>query len=569
MNDAGFTLGSAQAINDTLHWSRLGSQSKRWRLGAAVLFCVIVCIGCTTVSDYGMSWDEPFRFKGGDSKLAYYQSWFSGAPMQPPKDNYPGVFDLPLALAHECLPVFGTRSEKGHVWSLCFGLLGLLSAWRLTARIGGERAGFWALLLLFAVPRYYGHMFFNPKDIPLAATYVFGVWALVELFAKLPKPSWWHVAWVGLAAGLAMSARIAGLLILGYFALFVLLYLSVFYVFRYRSGRGLPAIEFAKDVTYWAMRGAVSGIIALLPVLIFWPAMHANPFERLRGTVETVQSYGWNGMVLMNGRFWPASDLPPYYIPYWMVSTMPESVLALFVLAVALGGGAILSYKRMCRWPQAAQFYPRLVLLFAAVFPLCYLLWKDPVLYDGMRHFLFVVPPIVCVAALGLEWLLRRAERCGRRLAYLGLQFGVGMACIVVCIEMLALHPYQYIYFNQIAGGLPAAYMRDETDYWGVSHKEAAEWLNAYVEARAPAAGCVYKVHQRYSRWMLEEHLNPEHFVMSKERDGADFFVSVTRFNLHTSYPEAELLHVVQRQGVPLCFVFKLSNRSELQIEAR
>jgi hypothetical protein len=56
---------------------------------------------------------------------------------------------------------------------------------------------------------------------------------------------------------------------------------------------------------------------------------------------------------------------------------------------------------------------------------------------------------------------------------------------------------------------------------------------------------------------------------MSKERDGADFFVSVTRFNLHASYPEAELLHVVQRQGVPLCFVFKLSNRSELQIEAR
>jgi hypothetical protein len=569
MNDAGFTLGSALATNDTMHRSPLGSQSKRWRSSALALFCVIVCIGISTVGDYGMSWDEPFRFKGGDAKLAYYQSWLSGQPMAAPKDNYPGLFDLPLALAHECLPVFGTRSEKGHVWSLCFGLLGLLSAWRLTARLGGERAGFWALLLLVAVPRYYGHMFFNPKDIPLAATYVFGVWALIELFAKLPKPSWWHVAWVGLAAGLAMSARMAGLLILGYFALFVLLYLSVFYVSRYRSGGGLPAIEIAKAGGFWALRGAVSGGVALLPLLVFWPAMHINPFERFEQTVATVQSYGWNGMVLMNGDFWQAAELPFYYVPYWLLSTLPESLLALFGLASVCGVMSILHYRRAGRRPRAAHVSPRGVLLFAAVFPLCYLLWKDPVLYDGMRHFLFVVPPIACVAALGLEWLLRRAERCGRRFAHLGLQFGVGMACIVVFIEMLALHPYQYVYFNQIAGGLPAAYMRDETDYWGVSHQEAAEWLNAYVEARAPAAGCVYKVHQRYSRWMLEEHLNPEHFVMSKERDGADFFVSVTRFNLHASYPEAELLHVVQRQGVPLCFVFKLSNRSELQIEAR
>jgi hypothetical protein len=543
-----------------MYLSSFGSQLKRWSFSAAALFCVITCTGFSTVGDYGMTWDEPFRFKGGDLKLAYYQSWFAGEPMESPKDNYPGVFDLPLALAHKWLPELGTRSEKGHVWSFCFGLLGLLSAWRLTARIGGERAGFWALLLLVAVPRYYGHMFFNPKDIPLASTYVFGVWALVELFSKLPKPSWWHVAWVGFAAGLAMSARIAGLLILGYFALFVLLYLCVLYVSRYRSGRDLNGIEVAKDCGYWALRGAVSGLIALLPVLIFWPAMHANPFERFGRTFETVQSYGWDGMVLMDGGFWQAIDLPFYYIPYWLLFTIPESVLALFGLANVLGVMSILSYRRMSRWPRAAQFYPRLLLLFVAVFPLCYLLWKDPVLYDGMRHFLFVVPPIACVAALGLEWLLRRSERCGRRLAHIGLQLGAGVVCVVVFIEMLALHPYQYVYFNQITGGLPAAYMRDETDYWGVSHQEAAEWLNAHVETLDPAAERVYRVHQRYSRWMLQEHLNPERFVMSKERDGADFFVSVTRFNLHASYSDAELLHVVQRQGVPLCFVYLLSS---------
>lgn len=535
------------------------SQSKSWPLGGLILYLAILCVGFSTVADYGMSLDELFRFRGGDAKLAYYQSWLTAEPQQPPQDNYPGLFDLPLALVHECLPDLGTRSEKGHVWSLCFGLLGLLSAWRLTARIGGERAGFWALLLLVAVPRYYGHMFFNPKDIPLAATYVFGVWALVELFAKLPKPSWWHVVWVGLAAGVAISARIAGLLILGYFALFVLLYLSACYLARYRSGGGLPAIEVAKDCGYWAIRGAASGLIALLPVLIFWPAMHANPFERFGQTVGTVQSFGWDGLVLMDGAFWQASDLPFYYIPYWLVCTVPEAVLLLFAFASVCGAMSIRSYRRGAGWPRAAQIYPRLVLLFSTLFPLCYLVYKDPVLYDGMRHFMFVLPPMTCVAALGLEWFLRRSERCGRRFMHLGLQLGVGMACVVVFIDMVSLHPYQYVYFNRMAGGLPAAYMRDETDYWGVSHKEAAEWLNAYAETLDPAAEQVFRVYQQYPCWMLQEHLDPERFVVSRQEQGAVLYVAATRYNYHVSYPDAELLHVVKRQGVPLCYIFKLS----------
>ena len=538
------------------------SPSKRWFHCAVALFCVIVCVGLSTVRDYGMSWDEPFRFKGGDSKLAYYQALFSGEAVNPSKDNYPGVFDLPLALAHECLPNLGTRSEKGHVWSFCFGLLGLLAAWRLTARIGGERAGFWALLLLVTVPRYYGHMFFNPKDIPLAATYLLGLWALVELFSKLPRPPWCAVLWVGCAAGLAMSARIAGLLILGYFALFVFLYLCVKYVAALRTERTVTRAEVVKDLGYWSIRGATSGVVALLVLSVFWPAIHTNPVERMEQTVATVQSYGWGGVVLMDGHFWQASDLPFYYIPYWLLYTIPESVLILIGLSLLFGGMSLLRYRRTGQWPSASELWPRLLLVFAVLFPLCYLLWKDPVLYDGMRHFLFVVPPMVCVAALGLEWMLRRAKAAGRQLLSVGLQGGVGLASLVVIIEMVSLHPYQYVYFNQISGGLPAAYMRDETDYWGVSHQEAAEWLNQYVEAIDPAGGRVFKVHQRYTRWMLQEALDPNRFEMWQSREGADFFVSITRFNLHSSYPEAELLHIVERQGVPLCFIYSFNSKA-------
>ena len=528
----------------------------RYRLCSIVLFVGLVLFSLCSIGDYGMSWDESFRFEGGDSKLAYYEELLSGGEPDIQSSSYPGLFDLPLAIVHNQFSDWGTRSQKGHVWSLCFGLVGLLSVWRLTARIGGERAGFWALLLLATLPRYYGHMFFNPKDMPLAATYTLGVWALVELFSRLPRPDWKPAICIGLAAGLAMSCRIAGFLILCYFGLFIFLFLAAKHGVAVARGNPFGVRELFVDLGVWTFRGVVAGLVALGVLLVFWPTLHMNPFTSAGNALETVQSYGWGGRVLMDGYFWEAMDLPIYYIPYWLIFTLPESVQLLFVTAIVFGFLRFVAYARAGVWPPAAVVLSRLVPVFATLFPLAYLLYADPTLYDGMRHYLFILPPMACVCALALEWLIRWAHRSGKRYLSFALPFGVGVAVLFVVADMVALHPYQYVYFNRTSGGLPAAYMRDETDYWGLSHQEAAEWLNQYVEAIDPAGGRVFKVHQRYTRWMLQEALDPNRFEMWQSREGADFFVSITRFNLHSSYPEAEATTCVERQGVPLCFIY-------------
>jgi hypothetical protein len=221
---------------------------RAWFYWSLLGFLLAMMVGAWTVSDYGMTWDEKFRFSGGDEKLNYYKNLLNGEEARVPNSSYPGLFDLPLAIAHEWFPGVGTRSEKGHVYSLLFGLLGLFSAWRLTAKIGGERAGFWALAFLVATPRYYGHMFFNPKDLPLAATYLCGVWALVSAFSRLPRFNWRAVLWIGLAAGFAVSARIAGFLILCYFGLFAMFYIAVDHWHLSKKGEGLFTISLLRDL---------------------------------------------------------------------------------------------------------------------------------------------------------------------------------------------------------------------------------------------------------------------------------------------------------------------------------
>lgn len=533
--------------------------SRKWLRLGLFLYATVVVIASLTVTDYGLSWDEHFRFQSADAKLEYYSELLAGEMPDPERSTYPGLFDLPLAIAHELFPDLGTRSQKGHVWSLCFGLLGLFSVWRLTAIIGGERAAFWAMLFLATLPRYFGHMFFNPKDIPLAGTYAFGCWALVALFARLPSVSWKSVAWVGFAAGLSMSCRVAGFLILCYFGLFVGVYLLLKYLKQKHS-----AFEILKDFRFWGLRGGASGLIAFAILFVFWPMLHSNPFGSMGASVEQAQNFGWSGSVLMDGHFWEAADLPIYYLPYWLFRTTPEHLILLLVVAVFLGLGWLFTSLRSRKWPEYGPLLSRLVLVFSGFFPIAYIMWKDPVLYDGMRHILFVIPSLVAVCALALEWCLRRVESAGRQaIAYI-LQAGVAASVALVVFNMWQLHPYQYVYFNSFSGGLEGAYNRDETDYWGLSHKEAGEWLNQFVKTFDTDAERIYKVHLRYSRWMIKEALDPNRLEVWQPREGADFFVSVTRFNLHTSYPEATLIHTVERQGVPLCFIFMFSDANAL-----
>jgi len=537
--------------------SEEGGPASGWFRAAVVLFVAVAAIGAATVDHYGMSWDEPMRFEGGDAKLAYYQALFAGEETPDMNDRYPGLFDLTLAVWRHAFPSWGHRVWKGHVLSLLFGLAGLLAVWRTAAFVGGERAGFWALALLATLPRYYGHMFFNPKDIPLAGTYALGVWALVRACGALPRPGWRHAVWVGLAAGLAMATRVAGFLILVYFGAFAgMAVLAAAARHRRRFGRCPWRAAAKRAFAFWLPRGVVSGAVALGAMLPFWPAAHGNPFAHVGRTAESVQSFGWGGHVLMHGRFFEAADLPLYYLPYWIGATTPEPTLLLLLAAAAAGIGALARRRAL----PGRRLGPTAVVAVAFLFPSAYIVGSDPELYDGLRHALFTLPPMAACAALGLEGTLRALERRGKGVASRALQYGAGCAAAVVAVEMVSLHPYQYVYFNQVAGGLKGAYMRDETDYWGLSHREAAAWLNRYVERIDPDGDRRFTVYQPYSTWMLGAFLAPR-VETSRDPSRADFYVAVTRYNFHLEVPNAELLKTIDRQGVPLCFIMEMPAR--------
>src|SRR4029453_11690204 len=88
-----------------------------------------------------------------------------------------------------------------------------------------------------------------------------------------------------------------------------------------------------------------------------------------------------------------------------------------------------------------------------------------PAIYDGLRHFLFVFPPLAALAGVAVSSFIA-AETLPRLVRALGVGILLVAAGTTV-VDVASLHPYEYAYFNRSFGGLPAAEGHFETDYWG------------------------------------------------------------------------------------------------------
>jgi hypothetical protein len=106
---------------------------------------------------------------------------------------------------------------------------------------------------------------------------------------------------------------------------------------------------------------------------------------------------------------------------------------------------------------------------------LSYVLIRKPALYDGLRHFMFILPPIFIFTGFVFEILIDYVVPLWLRAGVLLTLLLPGLAGIV------QLHPYEYSYYNSFVGGTGKAFRHYETEYWLTCYKEAVEMLNERI----------------------------------------------------------------------------------------
>jgi hypothetical protein len=277
-------------------------------------------------------------------------------------------------------------------------------------------------------------------------------WMLRSSLAALRGYRMWEsVGLAGLALGLTTSIRftapLAGLLI------------GVLLLVRVRRAALLPLAAYL----------AVAALVCYLS----WPFLWAGPLQGLARAFQLMAGFPWNHEVLFSGRLILAQDLPWFYLPVYFLIQLTEPALLL------LGVGCAALLLKGNRTPRRDEFA-----LLAAWFllPILLVIGAHARVYDNMRQFLFVLPPLFVLAALGAQALLRWLRRPALRLLLAALVLLPGVGAIA------ALHPYEYIYYNSLVGGVEGAFRRYELDYWYTAYREA---LN-YVNEQAPEGADIY-----------------------------------------------------------------------------
>jgi hypothetical protein len=348
----------------------------------------------------------------------------------------------------------------------------------------------------------------------------------------------------GLLAGAALGMRVLGLLLFIYVGFAIALYLPWPWLGQARRCGGFvleSALRLAPALllAYGIMILAVGGFGPLNPVRGLFA------FSEFHYPIRT----------LLDGKIYEMAHVPRLYVPTYILIRVPLLTLfgAVLGLVSALIPGPITGSAQVRRREIA-------LVTLAAVFPvICQVIWDGPA-FTGLRHFLFVIPALAMLAGVGLDAAVTALTMRNRMAA-----FG-GLAAISACVlwnamRLVELHPYEYLFYNPLVGGLQGASRRYVLDYWFDCMPEAIHELEAYVRLTDPVAAShrpvrVYSVAVCGSRLAFEKAVTlPQlRYDFMPRWDQSQFFIAPTHMNCDRDL-DGKVVGTVKRLGVVIAYV--------------
>jgi len=243
------------------------------------------------------------------------------------------------------------------------------------------------------------------------------------------------------ALGVTLSLRLtAGLLALT---------LALIFVWRLRS-RALPLL-------------LAFGLWSAAALYLSWPFLWLRPLKNLLKSLAVMTEFAQPG--------------PWYAYPRLLLWQWTEPALALMIL------GSCLFLNNLVRRRASGEISFLLVGL--SLTPIAALMVSANTLYDNFRQVLFIWLGFFLLTGFAFEWFFGWLKAWPVRLTL------ILLAMSASGLAIFQLHPYEYLYYNSLAGGLNSAASRGlPTDYWGLSLREAARFLNKTAPAQASILTC-------------------------------------------------------------------------------
>ena len=518
-------------------------------LALAMLFAMLLIS-----RDAGISGDEEVHYKQSEMVYRYFSSLGADqSSLHTPQTHlkyYGQSFDnLTTILIHW----FGIEDiyTFRHLMCSISGWLTILVTALFAAYLSGYGAAILVLLLFAVSPTFLGHAQNNLKDIPFALAYISSIYYSLRVIFIEGRPARKDILLLVLSIALSIGIRAGGILVIFYLGFFMFLKLVLDLIQR-------KIIDFESIKRQLILFFGIS-ISGYLLSLIFWPYALQNPILNPWKSYQLMTHFPTTVRQIFEGNFDWSDFHPWYYLPKYMAITIPIVVFA----------GILLFFLTIRKQYSDKQKIQLLLIGFSILFPVVFVLLKQSNLYGSWRHFLFVYPGIILIAALGFHALLNRYKQRIIRLSAMVLFL---MLAIHPIRFMAANHPYYYLYYNQFTGGLKGAYGNYETDYYYHSMRQGAEWLRDYLKTKSNNAPMVVGANFP-CQWFFrnDKNLDFVYFPWQKRSEyNWDYAIVansyIPPFQLKNKiWPPSNTIHTIFADGIPICAVVERVTKTDFE----
>lgn len=509
-----------------------------------LIIIIFLSINIATINDYGVTWDFTYHFNAGlwHLKKPLIEPNFIMGPSPPLSDILP---TLSYLFFFEKLKLFSFDAAY-NLYSVVLGSVGIGILYFMVKEIFNWRIALFSSLILGFLPRYFGHLHNNMKDIPQAVFFTLTVWTFWRLYKK---PMIMNLLIASASFALAFNSKVNAIFILIIAAIFLLLI-------------SLKPIKLKLQLNFSQSKFILLFFLtAPIAALLLWWPFWDNSIGRLLEAQRSYTTSTTNMPILYFGKIFFSGNNVPWHYPIGLLSvTTPTLILFFFLLGLF---GLIFDKK--------ITFEAKLFVFIWFLVPLARYLKPQMIVIDDIRHFMEVLFPFAAIAGIGTYriylFILHKSKIIFPRINKLLIAFLYFLFFIFYSLfQNLSYHPYQTSYFNELIGGIKGANGKFDIEFWASSYKQALKYLNNNTPYNSvitiPMAP---DIAQLYLRPDLTTYLNQKNLagVQSLVYSQSDYVVILNRqsfFEWYGIYPYIENrkpVYSTKIQNVPLVSIYK------------
>lgn len=491
-------------------------------VGITILYLMASLI---TLQDYGVTWDFTYHFNAGlwHLKQSLTATNFIMGPSPPLSDTLPTLGNILFAREFKLLP----WDVAYNLYSTLLGSLGIGILYFFVKELTGNwKIALFSSISLAFLPRYFGHLHNNMKDIPQAVFFTLALWFFWRLF-KQPTVRNLILASIGFA--LSFNSKVNGI--------FVPIIAGVFMVMSLR-----PKAHQLFRILYF--------ISAPLFALALWWPFWDNPVARVLETSHSYSTSTTNMPLLYFGKIVYSGNDIPWHYPFGLLGVTTPVVLLIsavlgFLIVVRKTISGDQKYLLLLLWfllPSLRYFKPHMIVI------------------DDVRHFMELLFPLAVFSGIGLNFFSNKLLSKGK---FLFLVFNLSLVTYLL-FNTFKYHPYQTSYYNELVGGIKGAEGKFDIEFWCHSYKELSRYINTVSPQRTTlAVSMCPDIAKLYLRSDLV--INNDNMAGAEPADyeKANFAVIMNRQSFFDWYgvrdylKDKKPLFSVSKEGIPLVSVYK------------